>query len=188
MRNRIDPVDLQERYLDDVFRYVSAFVRPEAEAEDVTMEVFHAAFAALSKLRPDTPPRLWLLGIARRKVADSLRKTYRRRESPLTDLAQEADFNRLDEAAAVRQVLAELSEEHRNALVLKYLNELCTEEVAVTLGRSTAATNSLLQRARHAFFARATDLYDPIASPASNPDSVDLPKPKTEPCLKGGTP
>lgn len=156
---RISPLLLQERYLEDVLRYVSAFVRPETEAEDVTMEVFHAAFAALRKLRRDDDPRLWLLGIARRKVADSLRRSYRRREEPLSDIPHFDAHRQIENAALVRDVLAQLPDDQRTALVLKYMNELSTEEVAQVLGRTVTAANSLLQRSREAFYARAGGLF-----------------------------
>lgn len=159
-RDRFEPFELQERYLEDVLRYVGAFVRPEAEAEDVTMEVFHAAYLSLRKLKRDDDPRLWLLGIARRKVADSLRKSYRRREEPLAEIAHRDRHEQVEDAAMVRQVLAELTEDQRAALVLKYMNELSIEEIGQVLGRSTAATNSLLQRSREAFYARGAALFE----------------------------
>lgn len=143
--------DLQSLYLDDVFRYVSAFVRPPAEAEDVTMEVFYAAFTSLGKLRRKDDPRLWLLGIARRKVADSLRKRYRRHEEQLA--ASTASENPdIDGVVVLAQVLDQLPKDQSEALVLKYVTGLSIDEIGVALGRSTAAANSLLQRARGAFY------------------------------------
>jgi len=47
--------------------------------------------------------------------------------------------------------------------VLKYANGLSTREVAAVLGRSEAAANSLLQRARDSFYAKGTPLFlDPV--------------------------
>lgn len=156
----IDPVELQSRYLVDVLRYVSAFIRPTAEAEDVTMEVFHAAFAALHKLKSKDEPRSWLLGIARRKCADSLRRSYRRRENRLEDasdlLATSSD---MDEAADVREALRHLPSDQREALILKYVSGLTIEEVGHVMGRSAAAANSLIQRARDNFCEQAAHLF-----------------------------
>jgi DNA-directed RNA polymerase specialized sigma24 family protein len=61
---------LYEHYQEDVYRYVSRRVARREDAEDVTAEVFIAAFAGLSRFRGGCPPRLWLLSIARRKVVD----------------------------------------------------------------------------------------------------------------------
>ena len=49
------------------------------------------------------------------------------------------------------EVLRRLSPEHRLVLVLRYYDELTAEQIAVTIGRSVDATNSLLSRARSAF-------------------------------------
>jgi RNA polymerase sigma-70 factor (ECF subfamily) len=158
--DRPDGATLRERYLDDVFRYVSAFVRPPAEAEDVTMDVFHAALTSRDRLRRGDDPRLWLLGIARRKVADCLRRRYRRREEPLAAGIQTRERD-LDQTVLLGQVLAQIPRDHGQVLVLKYVNGLSTEEIARVLGRSTAAANSLLQRARESFYAAGAPHFLP---------------------------
>lgn len=146
-------VDLRERYLDDVYRYVAAFIRPTAEAEDVTMQVFHAALTARKRWKDGEDPRVWLLGVARRKVADSLRRWYRRREDWL-DPALQSRGEDVDRAVLLCQVLAQIPKDQAQALVLKYVNGLSTEEIGVAMERSTAAANSLLQRARESFYAK----------------------------------
>ena len=45
-----------------------------------TAEVFAAAFMSLGRFRGQCSPQAWLFGIARRKIADSLRRSVRRRE------------------------------------------------------------------------------------------------------------
>ena len=152
--------ELQARYLAEVLRYVSTFVRPVADAEDVVMEVFQAAFLGMHKLKRKDDPRVWLLGIARRKVADTLRLRYRRAEMPLSsadELAHgQSDFER---KTLVHSLLNQLPQDQREALVLKYANGLSTREVAAVLNRSEAATNSLLQRARDTFYAKGAPLF-----------------------------
>lgn len=142
--------EICEAYTDEVWRFVSSQVRNREDAEDVVMEVFQSAFAQLHKIRAADNQRLWLLGIARKKVSDSLRKRYRRREDPLHDgyTVEVAERSELHEAA--RGALRLLPEPQGEALVLKYVNGLSTEEVAQVLRRSLPATNSLLQRARAA--------------------------------------
>ena len=48
---------LHERYLKDVFHYVQRRVSRPEEAEDITAEVFAAAFAGLPRFRGHCPPR-----------------------------------------------------------------------------------------------------------------------------------
>src|SRR5438270_455085 len=93
--DRIDGADwptaavLHERYLNDVFRYVSRRVPQREEAEDITAEVFAAAFVGLPRFRGQCPPLLWLLGIARRKIADALRRREARPETLASELPGE---------------------------------------------------------------------------------------------------
>ena len=153
--------DLQAEYLGEVLRYVSSFVRPVAEAEDVVMEVFQAAFLGLHRLKRNDDPRVWLLGIARRKVANSLRLRYRRSEVPFPAKEQVAPLEpgAAERKLMVQQLLAQLPIDQREVLVLKYVNGLSTLEIASVLGRSEAATNSILQRARASFQAKGASLF-----------------------------
>ncbi len=143
--------DLQEQFLEDVHRYVSSFIANSSEAEDVSMEVLHAAFTSFDKLRKQENPKLWLLGIARRKVADNLRRSYRRKEVSIDEADQLATSQATETAAHVQAILRRLSELEREALVLKYGMGLSQAEVASLLHKSSAAVNSLLQRARSRF-------------------------------------
>jgi RNA polymerase sigma-70 factor, ECF subfamily len=74
VRSQMDRADsvtatlLYERYLEEVFRYVLRRVPRIEEAEDITAEVFAAAFEGLPRFRRDCSPYLWLLGIARRSA------------------------------------------------------------------------------------------------------------------------
>ena len=132
--------------LDEVHRFVAAFVRPAADAEDATAETFRAALGKLRFPMPRHEARAWLLRVARRRIADHRR---RRKHGPLDEsLATESDPTL---GPAVRAVLAELPEDQAAALVLKYALGLSAEETAQTLKKSLAATNSLLQRGRAAF-------------------------------------
>jgi RNA polymerase sigma-70 factor (ECF subfamily) len=175
--NRMDRADwataavLHERYLNDVFRYVSRRVPRREEAEDITAEVFTAAFVELSRFRGQCSPYLWLLGIARRKIVDSLRRRSARPETLASELVPEgADamslpevavaegpeelLERAEERRVVRDLVDQLNEDQREALLLQYVEGLSIAEIATVMGRSPAAANSLLQRARAALFRR----------------------------------
>ena len=174
---------LHEHYLDDVFRYVARRLARREDAEDVTAETFAAAFAALPKYRGAVEPKLWLLGIARRKIADALRHKGRRPETNWDDAlelsAPNADpvyhFSRGESARQIHQLLGELQPDQREALLLKYVEELSIEEIAVVMNRSKAAANSLLQRARGAAFRRGESYF--LDQLAPNSDNLGEVKP-----------
>jgi RNA polymerase sigma-70 factor (ECF subfamily) len=143
------PDELVQFYSGDVWRFASSQVNRREDAEDIVMETFAAAFADFDKVTRVSDQRLWLLAIARRKATDVLRRQYRRAERPLTDFENSSAKPWLDEdQLATRDALAQLPEPQREAVILKYVNGLSTEEVGIVIKRSLAATNSLLQRAR----------------------------------------
>lgn len=143
--------------LDEVHRFVGAFVRPAADAEDATAETFRAALGRLRFPIRRPEARAWLLAVARRKIADHHR---RRRHAPL-EAETPAPSADADLGPAVRALLAAMPPDQAQALVLKYVLGLSTEETARALGRSPAAANSLLQRARATFAARGASLVHP---------------------------
>ncbi len=163
---------LYEQYLDGVFSFVLYRVSDPSEAEDITLETFEAALSAFPRFRGESSPRAWLLGIARQKIAEAARRRDRRqrRELPEGQLSASqremlalfltADIRQLPEAAALQQeaqrviheLLDRLPEAQREALLLQVEQELPIREIAKVIGRTEAATNSLLQRARAAIF------------------------------------
>jgi RNA polymerase sigma-70 factor (ECF subfamily) len=161
---------LYESHLKTVYNYVLQRVAGQAEAEDVTAETFAAAIVALPKFRGDCRPEAWLLGIARQKVAEAARRRGRRREQLMIDLAESEreavellgspDMSPLPEEVVLhsearnvmRRLLDALTEPQREALLLQTVHGLSIREIAATMGRSVAATNSLLERGRAAIF------------------------------------
>ncbi|RYG36535.1 RNA polymerase sigma factor [bacterium] len=143
-RRAVTPDQLSELYIDEVYRFVSAQMRRREDAEDVVMETFAAAFRDFRRVESATNQSHWLLGIARRKIADFYRQHYRRSEKPLGN----DDFVTTPEGYGARAAMAELPEGQREVLILKYVSGLSIEEISGVIRRSPAATNSLLQRGR----------------------------------------
>ena len=163
---------LFERYLGDVFEYVLSRVPNHTEAEDITAEVFTAATEAFDRFRGECSPFTWLVAIARRKISEARRLRERKQrwepaESELTTDLQEtlalllvADIEQMPEDAmllnealeVIRDLLAHLPEAQREVLRLQMEQSLSIREIAKVIGRSEAATNSLLERGRAAIF------------------------------------
>ena len=160
---------LHERYLEDVFGYISRRLPIRAEAEDITAETFAAAFSSLHTLRPHTDPFPWLLGIARRKLIDRARKQSRQPALSSLDL-EDGDW--ADEGAdpaekllaaerrqAVWSLVDGLKPEQKEVLLLQHLEGLSIAQIATVLGKSPAAINSLLQRARATLLTRGAAYF-----------------------------
>jgi RNA polymerase sigma-70 factor (ECF subfamily) len=148
-----DPGELRALCEGEVLRYAWRRVGQRQDAEDIAVETFAAALAALPGYRGTVAPRPWLLGIARRKVADTLRRRTRRAETSLpetmeSDDSPEDDALRAEAIATIRGLVDTLPELQRDALLLQTLEDLSIPEIAQVLGKSVSATNSLLGRAR----------------------------------------
>jgi RNA polymerase sigma-70 factor, ECF subfamily len=170
--------ELHASYLKDVFRYVLRRVPRQEEAEDITAQVFAATFEGLSQFRGQCPPYLWLLGIARRQIAISLRRRSARRETLASELGDdaldadpiwatlaasegpEAALMRAESRRVLQDLVAGLNPDQREALMLQQVERLSVGEIAVVMGRSVASVYSLLKRARATLYRRGRDYFE----------------------------
>jgi RNA polymerase sigma-70 factor (ECF subfamily) len=157
---------LYRRYLARVYSYAYYELGNHHAAEDATAAAFLAALANLPRFEERARPadgegastfRVWLFQIARNEVAAERRRGRRRPTAPLDDaltiadpLDVQADAERLDDARAAWQAVGRLSEERRQAVVLRFVDELSTAEIAGVLGRSEGAVRVLIHRALRA--------------------------------------
>ena len=140
-------VELQQLYYDDVFRFFTRRVRPVEEAEDLTASTFLAAYQSLRSIR-NADPRLFLYGVARRKLAEALRK--RRSIGTLEaaeHLAAPASPANLA-GAALKSALKQIPADQAEALMLQNLEDLGIKEIAKVMNRSEKSVKALLQRAK----------------------------------------
>lgn len=131
--------DFYHAYEHSVYRYAYLRLNDPHEAADilneVMLEVWHGAERFEGRSRVST----WLLGIARHKILDHLR----RRRPDITDLdAEEAEIEDADspgpldlsaaaeQAEEVRRCLQELSDRQREVVYLTYYQGLSYPEIA----------------------------------------------------------
>jgi RNA polymerase sigma-70 factor (ECF subfamily) len=154
---------LYRKYVAQVYSYAAYELRDRHDAEDATERTFLAALAHLPRFeeraRPDDGEgastfRVWLFQVARNVVAERHRTRRRRPETPLEAAADltapmdlETDVARRDEARAALGAIDRLSGDRRRALVLRFVDEMSTAEIAGVLGRSEGAVRVLIHRA-----------------------------------------
>lgn len=104
--------ELVERYERYVYAIaVRGFRLSDEDAEDVFQDVFTRAFLRLETLRDDAAFRPWIAQLTRRRCLDLVAGSGR--ELPVEDHAADersTDLDEVEEAFAVRQALAGLSE------------------------------------------------------------------------------
>ena len=119
-----------------------------ADAEDVTQQVFLAAWTGRHTLRPtaDALPR-WLVGIARHRIADTIAQRYRGRRT-LAAVAEQPDpvVAETAERLMLAHEVAALPEPRRTVLTLAYLHDCTHEEIARRLDLPLGTVKSHLAR------------------------------------------
>ena len=115
-RCRAGDADAWNELVERFSRYVYAictqgFRLSSVDAEDVFQEVFTRAYTRLDTLRDDTALRPWIAQLTRRLCLDQIAASGR--VEPVDEIApegRERTQDELDDAFAVREALAELSE------------------------------------------------------------------------------
>jgi len=154
---------LYRRYLAQVYSYAYYELGDHHEAEDATERTFLAALSNLDRFEERARPadgdaastfRVWLFRIARNVVANQRRQKRRRPTLPLEAAAVVPDPLDVERGAALRDEAAEawravgrLPADRRRAIVLRFVEEMSTAEIAGILGRSEGAVRVLIHRA-----------------------------------------
>lgn len=146
---------LVEAYQTQVYRIASRMCG-EAAADDVTQEAFLAAWRALPAFRGTCLFSTWLYRLATNAAIDWLRREKRHRgaddvtELELPDGAPspQEQAEQTETQEAVRRALTQLSPEHRQVLVLRYMQELDYNEIAAALDISEGTVKSRINRAK----------------------------------------
>ena len=148
-----------ELTLPDVFGYLLARCAGDrCVAEDLCSETYLAAVDRVRQQGLEAVTLPWLKVVAHHKWVDYWRQRARGdRVAERLRLVAVPEAGSGEERVAARadleHALRFLSAEHRVALVLRYLDGLPVIDVARSLDRSVAATESLLARARRALVA-----------------------------------
>jgi RNA polymerase sigma factor (sigma-70 family) len=146
-------VEVHRRYHGPLYRYCRSIVRHEHDAQDVLQTTLIAAYGALRAGRRDAPLRPWLYRIAHNEAISLLRR--RRPDAELT--AALPDLAGVEERADIRERMARLladlmtlPDRQRSALVMRELNGLSHEEIALALQTTPAAAKQTVFEARRA--------------------------------------
>ena len=156
-----------------VYLVALAQTRSEADAQDVAQDVFCRLLTDGTAFTSDEHLRAWLLRVTVNRCRELWRTPWRRRVESTEELAQlpAPDAPVEDEALAelradpVRQALQALPEKLRvvallHYVVLHYVEEYTTEEIARIVGSPPATVRTRLHRARK-------QMRETLESPAS---------------------
>ena len=145
---------LFERYHSRLLAFCRHMLRSTEDAEDVLQEVFVKAHAAMIADDRHINVRPWLYRIARNRCLNHLRRPVPEGQDSMDVMVGENGVTtaervqkREDFRALVVDV-GELPETQRTALLLREMDALSYEEIALTMDTTIPAVKSLLVRAR----------------------------------------
>ncbi len=172
MADPADPRDEIAIHIRDLRAFAMSLSRNHAAADDLVQDTIVKAWTNFEKFTPGTNLRAWLFTILRNTFFSNRRKTSREVADPdgihagsLSVLPQH------DGRLAFREFLVsfnQLSDEHREVLILVGANGYSYEEAATMMGVATGTAKSRANRAR----ARLCELMG-MTGPTGNPVLAD---------------
>ncbi len=159
---------LVHKYQEMVYAYAFQKVRNEADAQDITQEVFWRAYHGLYQLRQPHRFRSWLYTImsneCKRRLV-SVIKT-RQRETALEDATDDAlriepmhTAPTEDWQVDLEQALSELPDDNRVAVSMFYMGDHSLKEISEFLGVSVNTVKGKLYRARQQLGSALSERY-----------------------------
>ncbi len=160
-----------EQYSADVATLANRLLGWPGDVEDVTQDIFLAAFLGLKKFRCDCSLKTWLFTITINKCRSYRHKRKLRRLKPILipvngigvrlppagnpqSPMNAEDFDR------VRRAVSALPARYREPVVLMYLQDLAADDISRMLGISRNALHVRLSRARKRLRNDLTELWE----------------------------
>jgi RNA polymerase sigma-70 factor (ECF subfamily) len=144
---------LVEHHQERIARLVQRLLGYRAEVEDVVQDVFVDVLRGITSFDGRSSFTTWITRIAVNRCRSYQRKHWLRRLLPLS--LEEGRVERNRDAAAtqetieqVQKAIRQLSQRDRELIVLRYLEEMPTEEIARMFNQNRNAIDVRLSRAR----------------------------------------
>lgn len=151
-----------DAYVKQIYRFIYFKVSSAEQAEDLTSEAFLKAWQYLKEKRDVPNLQALLYSVARSVVIDHYRATSCERGTvsldetiadERTDVASEKflkDMETKFDTTLVLERLRHLKDEYRDVVIMRYLDEMSTGEIATVLGKNASNVRVLLHRATKA--------------------------------------
>jgi RNA polymerase sigma-70 factor, ECF subfamily len=148
--------DFVIEYQDKIFSLCRYMLGNARDAEDAAQDVFIKAYQRLNDFKPEASLYTWLYRIGVNTCLDYKRKSFLRilnhSEPKMNALpgksTPEEDYQSKETAIAINRALAGLPEKLRITIVLREIEHLSYEEIAVILNTSIGTVKSRISRAR----------------------------------------
>jgi len=152
---RLTVVALMDRFGDAIYRFAMAMTRDPSLAEEIRQQVFIEAYRDLREFATGASLQSWLFGIARNRCIDAVKARARWNERyknqpadvPQHDheLDRQLDLGRI--ARILTGCLGKLAPAAREAVLLRYQQELSYDEAAAIVGDPPGTVQRRVARA-----------------------------------------
>ncbi|MEK7193222.1 MAG: RNA polymerase sigma factor [Patescibacteria group bacterium] len=146
---------LYDYYQPRIYRFVLIKVSQREEAEDLTHQVFLSAWQNIATYRHRGYPfSSWLYRIARNQIIDFYRTG--KKESRLDDIdpdyfiteaRAEFDLDTKLQLGRVQQAIQKLKPEHQDVIIMRFIEEMSSKEVAAAIEKTEGAVKLIQHRA-----------------------------------------
>ena len=142
------------RYRERLGRYAVHMIGDREDAEEALQDTFVRAYRSLARCDDDARFGAWLYGILVNRCRTAGARAQRRRQLFVRDdtalhrAARDDRSNGIEWTDAVERALARLAPEHREAFLLKHVEDLEYEEMARLTGAGVSALKMRVKRAR----------------------------------------
>jgi RNA polymerase sigma-70 factor (ECF subfamily) len=140
---------LIRRHQNMVFSVALHMLRSRPAAEDMAQEVFLELYRSLGRLESEAHLVSWLRRVASHRCIDEIRRRNHRQEYATDTLPEPGEAPSTREVFAadrLQQLVAELPENARTVVVLRYQEEMDPTEIADALGMPINTVKSHLRR------------------------------------------
>ncbi len=144
--------ELYEAYFDKIYRYIMLKTGNQADAEDMTQQVFLKALKSLPSYKyQEVPFSAWLYRIAHNQMVDHFRKSSKHQDC---ELAEEITPDNPDDnpqrqvelktdIESLIKATRQLTKSQQEVIALRFSSDLPVAEVARLMGKSEGAVKAL---------------------------------------------
>ena len=162
--------ELYKLYFTPIYRYIYLRVRDKVEVEHLAQDVFIKVFHSIQSFEVTTAsPLAYFFTVARNTIIDFWRKNRDKVEYGKDDfMVQVPDtapgaaelFDRQELKAVLYKGLNKLTPEQREAITMRYFNDVPTREIAKHLGKNEEAVRQLQSRGLKALRGHLVELTE----------------------------
>ena len=147
---------LYAQFYVSVFRYIYLRVSDKKEAEDLAQEVFLKTYRSIDRYKETaSDPLAYFFTVARNSVIDFYRKKKEISLEGNEEILQvhdfkndpEEEFNKNEAKEKMMRAINNLSEEQKEVVILKFINDMSNQEIARLLGKNEPAVRQIQHRA-----------------------------------------